>query len=176
MNILVVVDMQTDFVTGTLGSKETVEILGYVEDKVANFDGEIIFTRDTHTADYMNTREGEYLPVPHCIEGTQGWEICKELLPYTEGKAIVNKPTFGSTELVQVIAKMMEKTGCEEKDLVITLMGVCTDICVISNAMLLKANFPEGKFRVEGKGCAGVTPDTHENALAAMKMCHIDII
>lgn len=175
MKILVVVDMQVDFVTGVLGSKEASGIVGYVEDSIKNFSGKIIFTRDTHSADYMSSREGEYLPVEHCMEGTEGWEVCKELLPYTENAVIVNKPTFGSTELANVVENMMAEEGCKESELEITLLGVCTDICVISNAMLLKANFPEGKFIVDSQGCAGVTPETHANALAAMKMCHIEV-
>lgn len=175
MNILVVVDMQKDFVSGVLGSKEAVGILGNVEACIQEFDGEVVFTRDTHTADYMNMREGEYLPVAHCIEGTDGWEICDELSSYTKDRTIVNKVTFGSTKLVEVVSEMMKKANCSESDLVVTLIGVCTDICVISNAMVLKANYPEGKFIVESACCAGVTPDTHNNALEAMKMCHIEV-
>lgn len=176
METLIVVDMQNDFVSGVLGSKEAVEIMEYVETRVKGFDGEIIFTKDTHTADYMNTREGQYLPVEHCIRGTEGWEICKELLAFAKDAVVIEKPTFGSTKLVEYIGEKMAAEQCAEADMVFTLLGVCTDICVISNAMLLKANYPESKIVVESNGCAGVTPATHNTALEAMKMCHIDVV
>ncbi len=176
MNFLIVVDMQNDFITGALGSEEATQIVNNVENKIKNFSGELIFTRDTHPENYLDTREGQYLPVPHCIEGSEGFEICPELLPYTVDATIVNKPTFGSTELIKIIADKTAAAQCEEKDMHFTLVGLCTDICVISNAMLIKASYPESTIIVDSTCCAGVTPATHNNALEAMKMCHIEVI
>ena len=166
--ILVVVDMQNDFIDGALGSGEAVEIVSYVKELIENFDGTVLFTRDTHFEGYMNTREGQYLPVTHCIKDTHGWQIREELdiLRKTEP---IDKVTFGSTTLPEIIKKEGEIES-------ITLVGLCTDICVISNAMLLKAHFPETPIAVDAKGCAGVTPESHKRALEAMKMCQIDVI
>ena len=168
MNYLVVVDMQKDFIDGALGTAEAVKILPNVEEYIKNFDGEVIFTRDTHHEDYMNTQEGKNLPVPHCIKGTDGWQIAKELQPLAEGKKVFDKPTFGSVELVEFLASQRDAES-------VTLIGLCTDICVISNAMLIKANLPEVKIAVAESCCAGVTPESHANALEAMKMCQIEI-
>lgn len=176
MKILLVIDMQNDFITGALGTKEAVTIVDYVKEKVEAFEGECIFTRDTHQVDYIDTREGEYLPVPHCIEGSEGWKICKELLPVAKGCDVVDKPTFGSMKLIELVKLKCQKDNCMEKELEFTLVGLCTDICVISNAMLIKAAFPESKIIVDSSGCAGVMPESHDNALAAMKMCHIEIV
>lgn len=176
MDFLIVVDMQNDFITGALGSSEATSIVSYVKGLVSTYVGELIFTRDTHASNYLQSREGQYLPVEHCIEGTEGWEICEELISFTEHSLVIDKPTFGSTKLIEVITDKIEKNGCNEADLTFTLVGLCTDICVISNAMLLKATFPESMIRIDSKGCAGVTPATHENALEAMKMCHIEVL
>lgn len=168
MKILVVVDMQKDFIDGALGTPEAVAIVPYVKEVIAGFDGKVLFTRDTHFADYMDTQEGRNLPVKHCIKGTPGWEIHPELEALRKYDAI-DKLTFGSSELPQVLAR-------EENIESITFIGLCTDICVISNAMITKAFFPEVPLFVDAKGCAGVTPESHKNALAAMKMCQITIV
>lgn len=170
-DILIVVDMQNDFIDGALGTKEAVEIVPRVVEKVKDFPGKILFTRDTHEENYLDTQEGQRLPVLHCIRGTAGWEICPELEALRRENA-VDKPTFGSVELGEKLRKMQkeEPIGC------ITLVGLCTDICVISNAMLAKAFLPEVRICVDASCCAGVTPESHETALRAMKMCHIDVI
>lgn len=169
MKALIVVDMQNDFIDGALGTKEAVAITDNVVKKVAEYRKEnmpVIFTRDTHYENYMNTQEGRNLPVPHCIKGTKGWEITDKLC--TEGSVIIDKPTFGSTELGGYV-KTIE---CLDE---IELVGLCTDICVISNALLIKANLPEIKVSVDSTCCAGVTPESHSNALMSMKMCQIEI-
>ncbi len=168
MKYLIVVDMQKDFIDGALGTKEAQAIVPNVRKKIEEFDGEVIFTRDTHHKDYLSTQEGRNLPVEHCIEGTAGWEIDKSLQPFCKG-LVVNKPTFGSMALAEEI---WERGDAQE----ITLVGLCTDICVISNAMLLKAAMPEVPIIVDRACCAGVTPQSHENALEAMKMCQITIV
>ena len=167
MKFLVVVDMQVDFINGSLGSQMAQDIVANVVEKVRNFDGVVIFTRDTHQADYLQTQEGTKLPVPHCIQGTSGWEICPELQPYVTN--VINKVTFGSVELPKVIASFRQPI--EE----IQLCGLCTDICVISNAMIVKASFPEVKVSVDAQCCAGVTVESHNNALNAMKAVQIEI-
>lgn len=168
MKYLIVVDMQKDFIDGALGTKEAQAIVPNVRKKIEEFDGKVIFTRDTHHKDYLSTQEGRNLPVEHCIEGTAGWEIDKSLQPFCKG-LVVNKPTFGSMALAEEI---WERGDAQE----ITLVGLCTDICVISNAMLLKAAMPEVPIIVDRACCAGVTPQSHENALEAMKMCQITIV
>ncbi len=168
MKYLIVVDMQKDFIDGALGTKEAQAIVPNVRKKIEEFDGEVVFTRDTHHKDYLSTQEGRNLPVEHCIEGTAGWEIDKSLQPFCKG-LVVNKPTFGSMALAEEI---WERGDAQE----ITLVGLCTDICVISNAMLLKAAMPEVPIIVDRACCAGVTPQSHENALEAMKMCQITIV
>ena len=167
MKLLVVVDMQNDFIDGALGSPEAVAIVPYVKSLIQGFDGKVLFTRDTHFENYMDTQEGKNLPVPHCIKGTDGWQIRPELEALRKTEAI-DKITFGSTELVDVI-------GREENVESITFVGLCTDICVISNVMTVKAFYPEIPLTVDAAGCAGVTPDSHKTALAAMKMCQVDI-
>ncbi len=169
--ILVVIDMQNDFVTGSLGSKEAVEIVPNVVNKIKNFTGEVIFTRDTHQADYMNTQEGRHLPVEHCIENTKGWEIIPQLSTFAMLSKIINKPTFGSIELAEYIYKKYE----DNKDLEVELIGLCTDICVVSNALILKATMPELKITLDSSCCAGVTVQKHEAALETMKSCQIDV-
>lgn len=167
MKILVVVDMQVDFITGSLGSKLAAAIVPNVVEKVKNFDGIVIFTRDTHYDNYLATQEGRKLPVVHCIENTPGWQICDELMPYV--KNVINKPAFGSISLAEYI-NSIEKTIDE-----IELCGVCTDICVISNAMILKSAFPEIKITLDPSCCAGVTTESHNTAINAMRAVQIDI-
>jgi len=167
MKYLVVVDMQNDFIDGALGTPEALAIVPYVKEKIRSFDGEVLFTRDTHFDGYMESAEGKKLPVPHCIKGTWGWEIREELSALCKTEPI-DKITFGSKELVAYFADKSPES--------VTLVGLCTDICVISNAMLLKAFYPELPIAVDARGCAGVTPESHENALRAMQTCQIDII
>ena len=169
--ILVVVDMQNDFVTGPLGTPEARTILPKVAEKVKNFPGRVLFTRDTHEENYLESREGKVLPVPHCIRGSWGWEICPELETLRKEEP-VDKPTFGSTGLGEVL-RAADQYG--EKIGKITLVGVCTDICVISNALLLRAFLPEAEIAVDAACCAGVTPESHQTALRAMKACQITI-
>ncbi|MBQ8504494.1 MAG: cysteine hydrolase [Clostridia bacterium] len=169
MKVLIVVDMQNDFIDGALGTNEAVKIVPFVKEKIGLYrkNGDtVIFTRDTHEENYMDTVEGKNLPVPHCIRNTEGREISKEL--DTGDCKIIDKPTFGSTELAEYLKSL---TDIEE----IELIGLCTDICVISNTLLIKAAMPETKICVDSSCCAGVTPESHENALNAMKMCHIEI-
>ena len=168
--LLIVVDMQTDFVTGALGTKEAQAIVPMVAEKIkkAKEDGtDVIFTLDTHEENYLDTQEGKHLPVPHCIKNTEGWMLIPELRPLAGGCMSVEKPTFGSTRLAHIVGR----AGYDE----IELIGLCTDICVISNAMILKASVPETPISVDASCCAGVTPESHANALAAMKMCQIAI-
>ena len=169
--ILIVVDMQNDFIDGALGTKEAVAIVPKVEEKIRNFDGEVFFTRDTHETYYLETQEGKNLPVKHCIRDTEGWQIRKELDALRKTEPI-DKETFGSTDLVGELVTLNEDQGIGS----ITLVGLCTDICVISNALLLKAYLPEVPVLVEASCCAGVTPQSHENALKAMEACQIRII
>ncbi|MBR3753606.1 MAG: cysteine hydrolase [Clostridia bacterium] len=168
--ILIVVDMQNDFIDGALGTGEAVAIVGKVKAKIEGFDGKVIFTRDTHFADYLTTQEGKNLPVEHCIKDSYGWQIRKELDDLRKGDAI-DKPAFGSAELGEILKAENSSEEIES----ITLIGLCTDICVISNAMLIKAFLPEVKVKVDAACCAGVTPDSHKTALSAMKMCQIEI-
>ena len=168
MKLLIVVDMQNDFIDGALGTPEAVAIVPYVKERIENFDGKVLFTRDTHLENYMQTQEGAHLPVPHCIKDTHGWQIRAELdAPRTTEP--LDKVTFGSKELMATI----EQEAPVES---ITLVGLCTDICVISNAMMIKAFYPEIPVIVDAKGCAGVIPESHQNALNAMKMCQIQVI
>lgn len=169
-NLLIVVDMQNDFIDGALGTKEAVAIVPKVKEKIRNFQGRILFTRDTHGADYMDTQEGHKLPVPHCIKGTDGWQISPELAPLCKEEPI-DKITFGSSELGALLQKADRENPVES----ITLIGLCTDICVISNALLAKAFLPEARIVVDASCCAGVTPKSHRNALEAMKVCQIEV-
>ena len=169
-NILVVVDMQNDFIDGALGTKEAVAIVPFVKEKIEKFDGKVIFTRDTHFENYMETQEGKNLPVPHCIKGTQGWEIRAELMEYCKEDPI-DKLTFGSSELGKILVEEDKVNPIET----ITFIGLCTDICVISNVMIAKAFLPEVKIIVDAACCAGVSPETHKNALEAMKICQVTV-
>lgn len=168
MKYLIVVDMQNDFICGSLGSELAKKIVPDVVEKVKNFDGKVIFTKDTHFADYMKTQEGKKLPVEHCIKDTDGWQICDELKGYADN--VVNKTTFGSVNLPGIL----KDYGDEIEE--IELCGLCTDICVISNAMILKASFPETKIIVDGKCCAGVSVKSHKTALEAMKTVQIEVL
>ena len=170
-NILLVIDMQNDFIDGALGTPEAVAIVPKVREKIRNFDGTVLFTRDTHGENYMETQEGKNLPVPHCIRGTDGWQIRPELeeLRVTEP---IDKGTFGSDEL----GKILRDLNDEDPIGIITVIGLCTDICVISNALLAKAFLPEVPIEVDASCCAGVTPESHENALKAMASCQIRIV
>lgn len=171
MKLLVVVDMQKDFVDGALGTPEAQAIVDSVAKKVSAEKAagtDLIFTLDTHEANYLETAEGKHLPVEHCIRGTEGWMLIPELRSLAEGCKIVEKPTFGSTRLAHLAASNRYDS--------IELIGLCTDICVISNALLLKAAVPETPISVDASCCAGVTPASHENALSAMNMCQITIV
>lgn len=168
--ILVVVDMQNDFIDGSLGTPEAVAILPAVEEKIRTFEGAVYFTRDTHAENYMETSEGKHLPVPHCIRGTDGWEVRQSIAEIVAG-TYIDKPTFGSVVLGKVLLREHQKNPIER----ITLIGLCTDICVLSNALLLKAFLPEVEIAVDASCCAGVTPESHNTALAAMRMCQIVI-
>lgn len=170
-NVLVVVDMQNDFIDGALGTKEAVAIVPKVIEKISSFKGKIFFTRDTHPENYMETQEGSKLPVPHCIKGTEGWELQKEIGEFSK-ESPVDKPTFGSKELAEQIQKLNEVEEIET----ITMIGLCTDICVISNAMIVKAYLPEVEIIVDASCCAGVTPESHMRALEAMKVCQITVV
>lgn len=173
--ILIVVDMQNDFVTGALGSEDAQKILPGVRAKIDAYhkeDAEVIFTRDTHGEDYMQTNEGKHLPVPHCIKGTDGWQICAELTDgITSEYKTVDKPTFGFLGWKDVLAS----ETADGSDLDIEMIGVCTDICVVSNALILKALYPEATVRVDAGCCAGVTPEAHAAALATMRSCQVDV-
>ena len=163
---LIVIDMQNDFVTGSLGSKEAQAIVPNVKKKIGEYEAngyDVVFTRDTHQKDYLDTNEGKHLPVEHCIEGTNGWCILDEL--YWEPHPIVDKPTFGNLY-------WKEFFDFEE----IELVGLCTDICVVSNALILKAMYPDANITVDASCCAGVTPESHQAALTTMKMCQINVI
>ena len=169
MKILIVVDMQNDFIDGALGTKEAVGIVPNVVEKIRNFEGEkIIFTRDTHEENYMGTQEGKNLPVPHCIRGTKGWELNPEIEVLRKDDAF-DKPSFGSMELGAYLKGQEDVESVE-------FIGLCTDICVISNVMITKAALPEVPVIVDASCCAGVTPESHKNALEAMKMCQVKII
>jgi len=170
-DILIVVDMQNDFIDGALGTPEAVAIVPNVLEKIKGFEGRVIFTRDTHLDNYMDTQEGKNLPVPHCIKDSEGWQIRSELDALRKEEAI-DKPTFGSVELSSMLVEENRKNPIGS----VTLIGLCTDICVISNAMLIKAAMPELPIIVDAACCAGVTPESHNNALEAMKMCQIKVI
>ncbi len=166
--LLIVVDMQNDFITGSLGTAEAEQILPDVREKIKEYrenGGTILFTRDTHYENYLTTQEGRNLPVEHCIEGTAGHQIEESLL--TEGCEIFDKPSFGSLELA-------EKAAVGRYD-EIELCGLCTDICVVSNALILKARLPETKVSVDAACCAGVSVESHKTALATMKMCQVNV-
>jgi len=180
IDILIVVDMQRDFVSGCLGSAEARAIVPDVCARIrrAKEEGtQVVFTLDTHESDYMNTREGSFLPVPHCIRGTEGWALEPEIAKTcSRGMISFEKPTFGSTALMHHVAALAgEKGYVNGKGLTVELCGVCTDICVVSNAMLIKAALPEADLIVNSALCAGVTPEKHAAALETMRSCQIDV-
>ncbi len=165
---LIVVDMQKDFVDGALATPEAQAIVEKVVEKIHTWDGQILVTLDTHGPDYMQTREGRFLPVPHCISGTPGHGLDARVAAALKDKqaAVLEKPTFGSVRLPELVA------GAEYVELV----GLCTDICVVSNSLLLKAAYPEMDIAVDAACCAGVTVDSHNAALTTMKMCQVQIL
>ena len=178
IDVLVVVDMQNDFVTGPLGTAEARKIVGKVAEKIAGFDGLIAVTMDTHGDDYPNTQEGRRLPVGHCVRDTTGWQLVPAVQDAIDAKAAAGVPAqvfckgaFGSVDL----ARWLEKVDREQGISSITFIGVCTDICVISNAILAKSALPEVPITVDAACCAGVTPESHQNALAAMACCQISV-
>ena len=159
--------MQNDFIDGALGTKEAREMLPRLEEKLAKEkDADLIFTMDTHDENYLDTQEGKKLPVKHCIRNSGGWQLAPSLVKFAQRGVIVEKPTFGSVKLPELLADAQE----------VELVGLGTDICVISNAMLIKAFYPELPVKVDASCCAGVTPQSHDNALTAMKMCQIEIV
>ncbi len=165
MRTLIVIDMQNDFIDGSLGTKEAQAIVGNVRAKIAEYrerGDKVIFTRDTHGEDYLSTPEGEKLPIVHCVKDTHGWQIADGLA--AEGDTIIDKPSFGWLGWGGMTLGEIE------------LMGLCTDICVVSNALILKASFPDSRITVDASCCAGVTPQTHSSALATMRMCQIDVV
>lgn len=177
--ILVVVDMQKDFTTGVLGNEECRAVISKVADVIGQGDyDELILTRDTHGEDYMDTQEGKKLPVPHCIKGTDGWEIVGEVEAAVKAKNVpvrfIDKPVFGSMELGKCLGALYEKY--REEGMTVDFAGVCTGICVISNVLIAKAACPEAAVRVIKDACACVTPKSHETAIEAMKTCQVDII
>nr|WP_122012034.1 isochorismatase family cysteine hydrolase [Maliibacterium massiliense] len=170
MNVLVVVDMQRDFIDGALGSMEAQQILPRVVEKIRGFDGRVLFTRDTHGADYGKTQEGKKLPVAHCIRGTVGWQLHPDIEAVRK-ETPIDKPTFGSVALGQLLRAQDREAHIDT----VTLVGLCTDICVISNAIILKAYLPETEIVVDAACCAGVTPESHARALEAMRACQVTI-
>ena len=170
--LLVVIDMQVDFITGALGTQEAQAIVPAVVQKIADFDGDVVYTRDTHGENYLDTAEGKKLPVLHCIRGTAGWQLDARVAQELQGRdyTVVEKPTFGSVALPGVI----ERAAAGEA-FSLELAGLCTDICVVSNALLLKVHFPEAPIAVDAACCAGVTPEAHRAALATLRSCQIDV-
>lgn len=188
-NFLIVVDMQNDFINGSLGSKAAEAIVPNVCNYIKDHKAHIILTRDTHHENYLKTQEGEHLPIVHCIEDTEGWEINKDVMDAVVNSgntySIINKPTFGSFQIEKVITKLLNYMQHGEwvdysefngHDVCITLLGLDTDICVISNALILKAAFPEAKMQIIANCCAGVTPESHQAALFTANSCQIEII
>ena len=170
--ILVVIDMQNDFIDGSLGTKEAQQIVPRVVEKMKEYDPwNIYLTRDTHYENYLDTQEGRNLPVEHCIEGTHGWQLNDAVAKAAEKATVIDKPTFGSNRLAGIL--MTERA---QEALEIELVGLCTDICVITNAMMTKGALPEVPLFVRADCCAGVTPESHETALNAMKTCQISIL
>lgn len=170
--ILVVIDMQKDFISGALKNEDAMKIVPYVKEKIEDAKAKgwnVLFTKDTHEDDYMETEEGKHLPVPHCIRNTDGWNIIDELEADKFADEVIEKETFGSTALAEVFMK--QKENIKE----VEFIGVCTDICVISNVLMAKAILPNKKIRVDAAGCAGVTPQSHDTAISAMEACHIEV-
>ena len=170
--ILIVIDMQNDFIDGALGTAEAVGIVEAVKEKIRSYPPkDVIATMDTDFENYMQAQEGRYLPVPHCVRGTEGWEIRPEIAGLLKGAKVYEKPTFGSMQLAEDL-----KAAAEKEEIELELIGLCTDICVVSNALLLKAQMPEVRISVDASCCAGVTPQKHEAALETMRSCQIRVI
>ena len=170
--ILIVIDMQNDFIDAALGTPEAVKIIDTVKEKIRSYTAEnVIATMDTHGENYMETQEGKYLPVPHCIKGSEGWKIRPDIAALLTGAKIYEKPTFGSTAMAADL-----KALSEEEKIELELIGLCTDICVVSNALLLKAMMPEVPISVDAACCAGVTPGKHLAALETMRSCQVQVI
>lgn len=171
---LVVIDMQNDFVSGALGTPEAQAIVPHVVQRIEDALTEgrnVVFTQDTHAPNYLHTHEGQLLPVPHCIEGTEGWQLSRDVAPYAG--TTLKKPTFGCLALVDLLGQVSTD---DEHNLDLSLVGLCTDICVVSNALLLRAHFPEATIRVYADSAAGTTPARHEAALDVMRSCQIDVL
>ena len=169
--LLIVIDMQNDFIDAALGTPEAVSIVEVVKEKIRSYPvQDVIATMDTHGENYMDTQEGRYLPVPHCIRGSEGWQIRPDIAALLDGAKIYEKPTFGSTALAEDLRELSGK-----EDIELELVGLCTDICVASNALLLKAFMPEVKISVDAACCAGVTPEKHAAALETMRSCQIQM-
>ena len=177
MTLLIVIDMQNDFVTGALGTAEARAIVPHVNAKIAAADA-VVYTLDTHGEDYLATQEGKRLPVPHCIRNTPGWALEPEIAQTcARGMMSFEKPTFGSTALCEYVCTLAaEKGAVAGKGFHVELCGVCTDICVVSNALLIKAALPEADLTVNGALCAGVTPQKHEAALETMRSCQVEVL
>ena len=170
--LLIVVDMQNDFIDAALGTPEAVSIVEAVKEKIRSYPAEnVIATMDTHGEDYLKTQEGRNLPVTHCVKGTDGWQIRPDIAELLTGARIYEKPAFGSTALAADLKALSEK-----EDLELELVGLCTDICVVSNALLLKAAMPEVRIFVDAACCAGVTPEKHQAALETMRSCQIYVV
>lgn len=171
--VLVVVDMQKDFVAGALATEEAKAIVSNVVKKVQEFDGAVVFTRDTHGEDYLETQEGRHLPIVHCVQDSEGWELIDELNAWAEehGSLVFDKDTFGSRELIEYLKALDEEQPLTH----VEIIGLCTDICVISNALSIKTHLPEVPIYVDAACCAGVSEESHDTALAAMKACQVQV-
>ncbi|MBP3815754.1 MAG: cysteine hydrolase [Firmicutes bacterium] len=171
-NILIVIDMQKDFIDGSLGTKEAEAIVDAVVEKIKTYDPKDVFaTMDTHEGNYLETQEGKNLPVEHCIKGTPGWEINEKIAPLIKPENIFEKPTFGSINLANKMKELADK-----EEISIELLGLCTDICVVSNALLLKAYMPEVPIKVDCTCCAGVTPEKHKASLETLQSCQVQVV
>lgn len=169
--LLIVIDMQNDFIDGALGTPEAVAIVENVKAKIRSYPAaDILATKDTHETHYLQTQEGKNLPVEHCIRGSKGWEIREDIAELLDGVKIYEKPTFGSVAMALDVAEISQ-----DEEIEVEMVGLCTDICVVSNALLLKAMMPEVKISVDASCCAGVTPESHEAALETMKMCQVEV-
>lgn len=181
--LLIVVDMQNDFITGSLANPAAQAIVEPMVEFISKFDGDVCFTQDTHKADYFDTQEGKYLPVVHCLLGTEGWKVESSLVEAAHNRSkgmswMIQKPTFGYLGWSEERAWLMDEDGntIHEKYDEIILVGTCTDICVISNALILKATYPEATVKVVADLCAGLTSEKHEAALEVMKSCQVEVI
>ena len=170
--ILIVIDMQNDFIDGALGTGEAVSIVEAVKEKIRSYpSGDVMATMDTHGENYLETQEGRMLPVVHCIRGTEGWKIRADVAALLGDARVFKKPSFGSMRLAEVLKKLSR-----EEEIELELIGLCTDICVVSNALLLKAAMPEVRISVDASCCAGVTPENHRAALETMRSCQICVV